>query len=50
MGCAAGPPAQARPIRFPLISGVILNMPEALWLASCFSTTERFRRGVGVPR
>ncbi|MFJ3912471.1 hypothetical protein [Streptomyces vinaceus] len=32
----------------PLIGGIILNMPEALWLASCFSATEWARRGVEV--
>ncbi|MGW1430715.1 DUF4365 domain-containing protein [Streptomyces sp. NPDC002431] len=37
-----------RSMPIPFISGVILNMPEALWLASCFSSTERARRGVGV--
>ncbi|MFE5089204.1 DUF4365 domain-containing protein [Streptomyces sp. NPDC056638] len=37
-----------RSISFPVISGVILNMPEALWLASCFSATEWARRGVEV--
>ncbi|NEE52751.1 DUF4365 domain-containing protein [Streptomyces sp. SID8455] len=39
-----------RSFPIPVVSGVILNMPEALWLASCFSTTERLRRGVEVPR
>ncbi|MFF8695344.1 DUF4365 domain-containing protein [Streptomyces sp. NPDC015144] len=37
-----------RSMPIPFISGVILNMPEALWLASCFSSTERARHGVGV--
>ncbi|MFE5840218.1 DUF4365 domain-containing protein [Streptomyces niveus] len=32
----------------PIISGIILNMPEALWLASCFSATAWARRGAGV--
>ncbi|OPC82196.1 hypothetical protein B4N89_15750 [Embleya scabrispora] len=31
-----------------VISGVILNMPEALWLASCFSATEWARRDAKV--
>ncbi|MFE5540135.1 DUF4365 domain-containing protein [Streptomyces sp. NPDC056492] len=31
-----------------LVGGVILNMPEALWLASCFSATEWARRGAEV--
>ncbi|OEJ95109.1 DUF4365 domain-containing protein [Streptomyces thermolilacinus] len=35
-----------RGLPFPYVSGVILNMPEALWLASCFSATEWARRGV----
>ncbi|WP_063760517.1 DUF4365 domain-containing protein [Streptomyces sp. NRRL S-241] len=30
------------------VSGVILNLPEALWLASCFSATEWARRGAEV--
>lgn len=29
---------------FPVVGGIILNMPEALWLASCFSATEWARR------
>lgn len=28
------------------VGGIVLNMPEALWLASCFSTTEWMRRDV----
>ncbi|WP_240958458.1 DUF4365 domain-containing protein [Streptomyces barkulensis] len=32
-------------IPFPMVSGVILNVPEALWLSSCFSATEWARRG-----
>lgn len=34
-----------RGIPFPVVSGIILNMPEALWLASCFSATQWARRG-----
>ncbi|MFJ3231609.1 DUF4365 domain-containing protein [Streptomyces sp. NPDC086787] len=36
-----------RGIPFPVIGNVILNMPEALWLASCFSATQWARRGTG---
>ncbi|WP_180930155.1 DUF4365 domain-containing protein [Streptomyces sp. AJS327] len=31
-----------------MVNGTILNMPEALWLASCFSTTEWMRRDAEV--
>ncbi|MET9296707.1 DUF4365 domain-containing protein [Streptomyces sp. NPDC003077] len=37
-----------RNLPFPVIGRVILNMPEALWLASCFSATEWARRGAAV--
>jgi hypothetical protein len=32
----------------PIISGIILNMPEALWLASCFSATKWARQATEV--
>ncbi|MFJ6936679.1 DUF4365 domain-containing protein [Streptomyces sp. NPDC101132] len=35
-------------IPFPCIGGIILNMPEALWLASCFASTEWARQGSEV--
>ncbi len=32
----------------PVVSGIILNMPEAMWLASCFSATKWARQGMNV--